>query len=154
GGGGHNGNHGTAVFPDAMRWLWKDWPQPVKAGQSKNSTLEAILVASEGWQLVGEGYRNAEGPAANAKGEVFFNDAPNNRTYKVGLDGIVSPILTDAKKGGSQAFGPDGRLYALAEDGEKIIAYDNDRKTRVIAAGLRGKALVVASNGNIYITAA
>ena len=152
GGGGHNGNHGTAVFADAMRWLWKDWPQPVKAGQSKNATLEAILAASEGWQLVGEGYRNAEGPAVNAKGEVFFNDAPNNRTYKAGLDGTVSPILTDAKKSGCQAFGPDGRLYALAEDGEKIIAYDNDRKARVIAAGLRGKALVVASNGNIYVT--
>ena len=153
GGGGHNGDHGTAVFPDAMRWLWKDWPQPVKAGQSKNSTLEAILAAGESWQLVGEGYRNAEGPAANAKGEVFFNDSPNKRTYKVGLDGIVSPILTDAKKGGGQAFGPDGRLYALAEDGEKIITYDHDRKTRVIAAGLRGKALVVANNGNIYVTA-
>src|SRR6187549_3217152 len=26
---GHNGNQGTAIFPDAMRWLWKDWPQAI-----------------------------------------------------------------------------------------------------------------------------
>ena len=26
--GGHNGKHATEVFPDAMRWLWKDWPEP------------------------------------------------------------------------------------------------------------------------------
>src|SRR5262245_31530567 len=30
--GGHSNDHGTKVFPDAMRWLWKDWPAPVKAG--------------------------------------------------------------------------------------------------------------------------
>ena len=27
GAGGHNGNHGGAIFPDAMRWLWRDWQQ-------------------------------------------------------------------------------------------------------------------------------
>src|SRR5260221_12259374 len=32
GDGGHNGEHATQLFPDAMRWLWEDWPQPVKSG--------------------------------------------------------------------------------------------------------------------------
>ncbi len=27
GDGGHNGKHATEVFPQAMRWLWKDWWQ-------------------------------------------------------------------------------------------------------------------------------
>jgi sugar lactone lactonase YvrE len=39
---------------------------------------------------VGEGYRFTEGPASNAKGEVFFTDIPNNRIHKIGLDGKVS----------------------------------------------------------------
>src|SRR6266478_1099790 len=30
---GHEGTHATEVFPDAMRWLWKDWPAPVQAGR-------------------------------------------------------------------------------------------------------------------------
>ena len=25
--GGHSGNHGGTVFPDAMRWLWRDYPK-------------------------------------------------------------------------------------------------------------------------------
>jgi enterochelin esterase family protein len=25
---GHNAKHGAAVFPDAMRWLWRGWDQP------------------------------------------------------------------------------------------------------------------------------
>jgi enterochelin esterase family protein len=23
----HSGKHGTAIFPDAMRWMWRDWPR-------------------------------------------------------------------------------------------------------------------------------
>jgi enterochelin esterase family protein len=25
--GGHSGNHGGTIFPDAMRWLWRDYPR-------------------------------------------------------------------------------------------------------------------------------
>ena len=27
GDGGHSGKHGGAIFPDTMRWLWRDWPK-------------------------------------------------------------------------------------------------------------------------------
>jgi hypothetical protein len=23
----HSGNHGTQLFPEAMRWIWRDWKQ-------------------------------------------------------------------------------------------------------------------------------
>ena len=25
--GGHNGKHGGAIFPEMLRWLWRDYPQ-------------------------------------------------------------------------------------------------------------------------------
>jgi sugar lactone lactonase YvrE/enterochelin esterase-like enzyme len=149
--GAHNGRHATAIFPDAMRWLWKDWPQPVKAGKSKNNTLEALLLPNEGWQLVGEGYRFTEGPAVNAKGEVFFTDGPNSKIYKVGLDGKVTEFVADSKRGSGQAFGPDGRLYTVTGE-QKIVAFDAEGKMTVIAEGIRGNDIVVAHNGNIYVT--
>ena len=27
GDGGHSGKHGGSIFPDTMRWLWRDWPR-------------------------------------------------------------------------------------------------------------------------------
>src|SRR5262249_5813506 len=83
--GGHSGQHGAEVFPDAMRWLWKDHAAGVKAGAG-SSQLQEILVPGEDWKLVAAGYKFTEGPAANAKGEVFFNDIPDSKTYKIGLD--------------------------------------------------------------------
>jgi gluconolactonase len=150
--GAHNGRHATSVFPDAMRWLWKDWPQPVKAGKSKNNTLDSLLIPGEDWQLVSEGYRFTEGPAANSKGELFFNDVPASKTFKIGLDGKVTPFITDSKRGNGQAFGPDGRLYAVAGGEQKILAYDAEGKATVIAEGFAGNDLVVAHNGNVYVT--
>jgi sugar lactone lactonase YvrE/predicted alpha/beta superfamily hydrolase len=152
--GAHNGQHGTAIFPDAMRWLWKGWPEPVKAGASKNNTLDALLIPGEGWRLVSEGYRFTEGPAVNAKGEVFFTDGPNSKIHKIDLDGKVTEFGADTKRASGQAFGPDGRLYAVTGE-KKVVAYEAGKPgspPAVIAEDINGNDIVVARNGNIYVT--
>lgn len=151
--GGHNGRHGTAVFPDAMRFLWKDWPQPVKAaGRTRNGMLNDILLPGEDWQLVGEGYRFTEGMTVNANGEVFFNDVPASKTYRIGADGKPVVFLNDSRRGDGQAFGPEGRLYAAATGKDQIVAYDAEGRAKVIASGFRGNDIAVAHNGNVYVT--
>jgi sugar lactone lactonase YvrE len=134
-----------------MRWLWKDWPNAIKVGAGSQQ-LKDILLPGEDWRLVADGYKFTEGPAANAQGEVFYNDVPSSKTYKVGLDGKVGVFLSDSKKGDGQAFGPDGRLYAVAGGSEQIIAYDSTGNPTVIADGFRGNDLVVRHDGSIYVT--
>jgi sugar lactone lactonase YvrE len=149
--GGHNGKHATAIFPEAMRWIWKDWPAPVKAGAG-SPQLKELLIPGEGWQLVASGYKFTEGPIANIKGEVFFNDIPGSKTYKIGLDGKVSVFLADSKGANGQSFGPDGRLYAVATGTNQVLAYDGHGKSAVIADGFRGNDLVVMHDGGMYVT--
>ena len=48
--GGHDTHQATDIFADAMRWLWKGWPQPVKAGHNANDMLKDILEPQQGWQ--------------------------------------------------------------------------------------------------------
>lgn len=148
--GGHNGKQGTAIFPDAMRFLWKGWPAPVKAGLG-SPQLQDILIPGEGWKVAVEGYKGTGGPAVNAKGEVFFDASPNNQILKLGLDGQVTTFVKDSHKADGQCFGPDGRLYSVSAEG-KIFAYDTDGKETLIAEGFRGNDLVVAHNGNVYVT--
>ena len=152
GDGGHTGKQATAILPDAMRWLWKDWPKPLTIGQTKNDTLNDVLIPGEDWKLVSEGYKSVEGPAANARGEVFFNDATSSKTFKIGLDGKVSQFIADSKKGSGQAFGPNGKLYAVAAGDQKVVVYDADGTAKVIAEGWVGNDIVVAHNGNVYVT--
>ena len=151
GDGPHNTQHATEIFPDAMRWLWKDWPQPVKAGKG-SPQLQDILIEGEGWQLVGEGYQFTEGPAANADGGVLFNDIPANRTYAIGADVKATLYLDDSKRANGMKFGPDGRRYVVATATQQVLAYDADGKASVIADGIAGNDLIVRHDGTIYVT--
>ena len=152
--GGHNGQHGTAVFPQAMRWLWKDYPKPVGKGTSKNQFLNDILVENTDWELVGEGYSFTEGTATNAAGEFFFQDFPNSKTYKVGLDGKLTALPIDSKRATGTAFGPDGKRYTAAGGNKQILSYDAQGNVKVVADSVASSNdITVAANGNVYFTA-
>jgi len=150
--GGHNGNHGNAIFPEAMRWLWKDWPKPVVKGNSKNDFLSTLLVPGEDWELVGQGYQFTEGTTANGKGEVYYQDIPTSKTFKIGLDGKLVTMDVDAKKASGTCFGPDGKRYTVAGGTKQILRYDANEKETVIADSIAGNDLIIANNGNIYVT--
>lgn len=150
--GAHNGKQGTALFPQAMRWLWKGWPAPVKKGNSKSQVLSEILMPGEDWQLVGEGYGFTEGTAANAAGEVFFQDIPNSKTYQVDANGKPAALRLYAKKASSTAFDAAGNRYTVAGETRQIIRYDRSGKETVVADSIRGNDFVVARNGNMYVT--
>lgn len=152
--GGHNGQHGTAIFPQAMRWLWKDYPKPVGKGTSKNPFLNDILVENTDWELVGEGYTFTEGTATNAAGEFFFQDFPNSKTYKVGLDGKLIALPIDSKRATGTAFGPNGKRYTAAGGNKQILSYDAQGNVQVVADSVASSNdITVAVNGNIYFTA-
>ena len=150
--GGHSGAQGTAIFPQAMRWLWKDWPKPVTKGNSKNDFLRNLLIPGEDWELVGQGYQFTEGTGANASGEMYYQDIPTSKTYKVGLDGKLITMTVDAKKASGTSFGPDGKRYTAAGGTKQILSYDKNEKETVVADSIAGNDLVVANNGNIYVT--
>ena len=150
--GSHNGNQGTAIFPSAMRWLWKDWPREIAKGNSSNQFLSDLLIPGEDWELVGEGYQFTEGTAANKSGEVEYFDIPASKIYKVGRDGKPVLLSIDTKKASGAGYGPDGRRYTVAGGSKQILCYDGDGKVKVVADSISGNDLVVASNGNVYVT--
>jgi gluconolactonase len=154
GDGAHNGKHATAIFPEALKWLWRDYPAPVQANPGKTSKSKAYEVVSpdSSWELVSEGHNFTEGPAANKAGEVFFTDIPNNRIHKIGLDGKVSVFAENTQKANGLMFGPDGRLFACADGAKQIVAYTENGQSSVIAEGLSTNDICVTHSGNIYAT--
>jgi sugar lactone lactonase YvrE/enterochelin esterase-like enzyme len=149
--GGHDAKLANVVFPEATKWLWKDWPQSIKKGHG-SPQLQKILIPGEEWQLVSEGHKGTEGPCVNQKGEVFFNDVSAHKTYKVGLNGKIDLFLSEENKRDGQRFGPDGRLFSVAGGTSEIVAYDEAGKGTKIADGFRGNDMVVLKTGGMYVT--
>ncbi len=146
---GHNGKHSTQLFPEAMAYLWKGWPEPVKAGAG-SSQLKELLVPGEGWKVVGSGYQFTEGPAANAKGEVFFCDVPKSVIYKLDAAGKPTPWSTTSKNASGLAFGPDGTLYSGGGSG--VQKFDAAGVPTPVTTGFGVNDLTVTHTGAIYAT--
>ena len=162
GDGGHNGKHATAIFPEALRWLWRDWPAPIvkpwkpstvdSTGRVITSPTMDVLVENEDWQLVSTGHKFTEGPTANAKGEVFFVDIPNNRIHKIGLDCKVTVFAENTGGASGLKFGADGRLYACAGGKKQIVTYDANARPTVIAEDIGSNDFTLMHDGNLYVT--
>jgi len=153
--GAHDSNQATQVFPDALRWLWRDYPAPITANpekKSKQPVVREVLAEGAEWQLVGTGYRFTEGPTANAEGEVFFSDIPNHRIHKVGRDGNVTVFAENTGGANGLKFGADGRLFAAANGRKQIVAYESDGQSKVIAENLESNDLCLTRSGRIYVT--
>ncbi len=138
-------------WQEAMAYLWRGWPERVKAGPSAPRAQE-IIVPGEGWQLVAEGFKSTRGPATNASGEVFFADATASKIYRVGLDGKVSEFATDTGAAHGVAIGADGTLFSVSEKSGKVMRYDASGKGSVVLEGLTGHSILARPDGGLYVT--
>jgi DNA-binding beta-propeller fold protein YncE len=140
------------IFPDVLRWLWRDYPAPIKAGTSQNSTLQEITSPEEGWQKIPQSFQSAAGLAANSKGDVYLSDSSAAAVYRIGADGKPAVFLQGKAGIVAQAFGPTGTLYSVIPGEKKVIATDARGNSRTVAEGLAGRGIVVTHNGTIYVS--
>lgn len=146
------GKHGagyTNHFAEGMKYLWKDWPEPVKAGSSAPRTQDIIL-PGESWQLAGTGYTAICGPACNANGEIFFTEPTNNKIYKIDTQGKINIFSENATYCNSLTFGADNKLYAVSEKTGDITVFDQKGKGRIYTSGIHGNYILSMPDGSFY----
>jgi len=151
---GHNGKHGSAILPDALRWLWRDYPKPIAkshAGGERHFVTMILDPASE-WELVSQGHKFTEGPAVDRDGNVFFTDIPNNRIHKIDNAGKVTVFKEDSGGANGLMFGPDGRLYSCQNGRRRIVAYSPDGAESVIAEDVNSNDIAINNRGEIYFS--
>jgi gluconolactonase len=151
----HNSKHGSAILPEALRWLWRDYPKAIAkpgAGARHFLTNNVLLENDHGWELVSEGHKFTEGPAVDANGHVFFSDIPNSRIYKIADAGKVSVFRENTGEANGLMFGPDGRLYACQNGKKRIVAYAPDGTESVIAEDVNSNDLAINPRGEIYFS--
>src|SRR5262249_52163187 len=139
----HNSKHGSAILPEALKWVWRDYPQPIAkplAG-TRHFLTNAILDPAQDWVLVSEGHKFTEGPAVDRQGNVFFTDIPNNRIHRIGLDGKVTVFKENSGGTNGLMFGPDGRLYGCQNGRKRIVAFSMDGAESIIADGVESNDL-------------
>jgi sugar lactone lactonase YvrE len=150
--GGHNQNHGASIFPEVMRWLWKN--ETVSSHpENYGSRAREFIDLEAGWEVVSEGHQWAEGLVSTDDGSLYFTDVHAGQLFKISPDGIRSLVDGDTGRANGIALGPDGRIYGAASGAREIRAWDpatGERET--ISEGTHSNDIVVHHQGHIYYT--
>ncbi len=150
GAGTHNGSQAEAVFPDAMRWLWRDWPAPVRAGVPGNPVLQAILQPGEDWQVAADGCASVTTLAANPQGRIFYPARGAAQISEIVANAKPIPCAQPAAAA-AFAFAADGKVYAArTEGGIQVTDHVGPAPAKIRGQGLNIASLTIRNNGDIY----
>lgn len=136
--GSHSDRHASALFPDVMRWLWRDYPKPIEAQPPGNPVLKAVLQPDSGWTPVATGCaantylttgKDGQPMIASGDSALPVSDTGQRQTCQAG--GSANPV----------AYAPSGRLITAGQE-ENALGHR-----------LRVTGLTVRDNGDVYLTA-
>jgi enterochelin esterase-like enzyme/sugar lactone lactonase YvrE len=153
GDGGHSGAHAAEILPEALRWIWRDYPAAVlaRSGAERRTT---VLVTGEDWQLVSGGHGPNLGLTVATNGEVVFVDAQSGRIQEIQEDGSLSVVADGWPGSVGIAFGPDGLLYACEGERERIVRYDSVGRQETVLDEVKCTDLVGLVNAAYFTDAA
>ncbi len=99
-----------------------------------NEDVQAPSVVAKGAEVkkLAGSFGFTEGPAADAQGNIFFSDIPNNRIHKWSLDGKLSTFRENSG-GANGLFFKDGNLLACEGGGKRLVSIDPNGNVTVLA---------------------
>ena len=109
-------------------------------------------------EKLADGFSFTEGPTADAAGNVFFTDQPNDRILEWSVDGKLTTFLQPAGRSNGMYFDRDGSLIACADEKNELWSIGKDGKARVIWKEHEKKKLNgpndvwVHPSGSLYFT--
>ncbi len=154
---GHNANHSSRVYAESLEWLWANWRQPVVAskgrtGSERHYVTEFVDPAGD-WEEVSAGHGFTEGPAVDAKGDIYFTDVRNDKIHKIDhATGKASLYLDQSGGANGLMFGADGRLYVCQNKKRQIVAIRPDSSVDVLATDVGSNDLAVNVRNELWWT--
>ena len=124
--------------------------------------LEGESLSQGAVHKVADGCQFTEGPAADADGNLFFSDCPNNRIMVLRADGSLEVWKVPSGRANGMNFDAQGRLVVCCAQGEggarEVQRYEVDGSVTVLASQYDGKPLNSPNDlcfdpeGRIYFT--
>ncbi|MBT3200205.1 MAG: alpha/beta hydrolase fold domain-containing protein [Phycisphaerales bacterium] len=140
------GNHGPGMkdgkpsisrasegYAEAMvKWIEEVTSESESAGKS------VVAPGAKAVKVSGE-YKFTEGPAVDAKGNVFFTDIPKNLIYKWSIDGKLSVWRKDSGAANGLFFDVKGNLLACEGGRGRVTSITPKGEVTVLASKYDGK---------------
>ena len=122
------------------------------------TAAEELLAPGAKVEKLADGFAFTEGPACDAKGNIYFSDVRNSRIHKWSLDGKLTTAREDTGRANGLYFDRPGNLLACEGGNRRLTSTSPDGKVTVLADGYQGKKLNspndlwIDPRGGVYLT--
>ena len=120
---------------------------------------DEIVAEGETPVKVADTFSFTEGPATDAKGDVFFTDQRNNMIYRWDCEAGDITVFTDQSgRSNGMYFDAQGNLIACADMDNQLWTFDMKGNYRILITDFRGKLLNgpndvwISNDGSYYLT--
>lgn len=128
------------------------------AGYSQSNS-NAIVAEGVTPQLVSDAFSFTEGPAVDAKGDVYFTDQPNNSIYRWDCEtGEITLFTNQSGRSNGLYFDAQGNLIACADMDNQLWTFDMKGNHKILITDFGGKLLNgpndvwISKDGGYYLT--
>lgn len=118
----------------------------------------ALVAPGASVEKLADGFRFTEGPAVDAKGNVYFTDQPNDRILLWSTEGELSVFMENTGRANGMYFDREGKLLSCSDMENELWSISQDGSHTVILTDYEGKKLNgpndlwVRPDGGIYFT--
>ena len=147
-------DHGAMPFP-----AYKILKDHIKRLTGKESPSNGIVAEGETPVRLADSYSFTEGPATDARGNVYFTDQPNNRIYRWDCESGEITLFTDQSgRSNGMYFDAQDHLIACADMDNQLWRFDIKGHSEILITDYRGKLLNgpndvwIAKDGGYYLT--
>jgi gluconolactonase len=159
----HNTRQAGAVMPDALRWLWRGYPEPIvphepaaahEPGYDTTNRVFSTIYLDKPWQRIGGDF-DITSLTADRSGNVYFSSAALGTIERVDPAGKITQFAEPPNDATLLRMGSNDRLYSLQRSTGDIISSNtatgtaSDQKT--VMRGLASVPdFVITVSGSIY----
>ncbi len=124
----------------------------------QQESIPDVIEAGAKLEKLADGFLFTEGPSADAKGNVYFTDQPNDRIMIWSVGGELSTFVQPCGRSNGLAFDRDGYLWACADEKNELWRISPDKKVEVVLGIYNEKILNgpndlwITRSGGIYFT--
>jgi gluconolactonase len=124
----------------------------------QKNALDEIINPGDKVEKLADGFLFTEGPAADAKGNVYFTDQPNDRIMVWSLTGKLSTFMQPCGHSNGLSFDKEGNLWACADQKNELWCISPQKKITVIPSKYQNKPLNGPNDlwntpeGGVYLT--
>ena len=125
---------------------------------SQEPDLSSILKPGASLVKLSGDFIFTEGPAADARGNVYFTDQPNDRIMVWDIKTGLSVFMQPSGRSNGLFFDKDGNLWSCADNKNELWKISPEKRVEIITGSFNGKLfngpndLWISRDGGVYFT--